>query len=311
MSTDVKKRSLGSELLASSGKRRRSVLPPQSTNKVNEDGIAQCFHKVSTSLYVSLAPIHLNDPINGIKAQHLDPLVMTYFPKAKGVVLAYSNIKLSSDNVSQDSHDKTISVAKIEGSSPFTFLWITVDFLVWRPQVGDVVEGYIYMQTASHLGLLIHDTFNASIKKYNIPSGWQFVPNQADEITDDTATKFKSFGYWMDENEVKVEGKIKFTIKSIHTTGKVVSVEGTLITPGSEREAQPVLRERRSSTSTAPATPGKHKRFDEVDEVVLEIPEPKDEDDLPTYAKEESDSDEADEDNVVVNKEESDSEDSS
>ncbi|KAK6460600.1 DNA-dependent RNA polymerase I subunit A43 [Scheffersomyces coipomensis] len=305
MSTEIKKRSGGSDNVTSSFKRRKSVIQPKSTNPLNDEGISQCFHTVSTSLYVSLAPVHLDNPINGIKAQHLDPLIMQYFSKAKGVVLAYSNIKLSEDNISEDSKDRTISVAKIEGSSPFTFLWITVDFLVWRPQVGDVLEGHIYMQTASHLGLLIHDTFNASIKKFNIPTSWQFVPSQVDEIADDTANKFKSFGYWMDENEIKIEGKLQFTVKAIHSTGRVVSVEGTLITPGSEKDAQPLFSERRSSI-TSQTTTTKHKRFDDAEDTIVEIPEPKDENDLPKYVKAESDEEDLDEDTAVVNKNESD-----
>ncbi|ODV82199.1 uncharacterized protein CANTADRAFT_24819 [Suhomyces tanzawaensis NRRL Y-17324] len=274
---------------------KRPSIAPKSTNKLGEDGISECFHKVTTRMYVSLAPMHLKNPINGIKAQHLDPLIMNYFPKAKGVVLAYSNIKLSSDNISIDSEDQPISIARIEGSSPFTFLWVTLDLLIWRPQVGDELEGYIYMQTASHLGLLVHDTFNASIKKYNIPSGWSFIPNQEDEVQEETTTpKFKSFGYWVDENEVKIEGKLKFTIKAIHSAGRVVSVEGTLIKPGAEKDAQPVFRERRSSASNGPSgsPKGKHMKFDEEPiETVTEIPEPTDENELPGYAKDSDDED--------------------
>lgn len=267
-----------------SSKRRQTIMP-SSTNSVDSSGISECFHKITTEMYVSLAPIHLNDPVNGIKAQHLDPLVMQYFPKARGVVLSYSNIKLDNDNITTDTDGNPILIAKIEGSSPITFLWITLDLLVWRPQVGDSVEGYIYMQTASHLGLLIHDTFNASIKKYNIPADWQFIPSQEDEelATESEDTKFKSFGYWVDENENKVEGKLQFTIKSIHSAGRVVSLEGTLIKPGSERESQPV--ERRTSVQKIEykhSEESKHTKFDDEREA-SEIPEPTSEEDIPAY----------------------------
>lgn len=280
-------------------KRKQSIIP-KSSNAVGDDGLSQCFQKVTTQMYVSLAPKHLHNPINGLKAQHLDPMIMTYFPKARGVVLAYSNITLSDDNITTDSDNNVITIAKIEGSSPFTFLWITVDLLIWRPLAGDVLEGYIYMQTASHLGLLIHDTFNASIKKYNIPNDWRFVPNQEDELNDDS-TNFKSFGYWVDENDTKVEGKLRFTIKSMQTSGKVVSAEGTLIKPGAEKDSQPISRERRSSTSSQAKS--KHMKFDDDIPSVVEIEEPT-EDTLPAYV---NDSDEP-EDGAIVNN--SDSEDS-
>lgn len=277
-------------------KKRTPFVVPKSTNSVDDNGVAQCFHTVSTSLYVSLAPSHLNNPINGIKAQHLDPLVMSYFAKADGVVLSYSNIQLSDENQATNADDEPTTVARIDGSTPFTFLWITVDLLVWRPQIGDTLEGSVYMQTASHIGLLIHDTFNASIKKYNVPQTWEFIPNQEDEISNTDDNKFKSFGYWQDEEQNKVEGKIKFTVKTIYTSGKVVSVEGSLITPGTEADAQPIVRERRSSVQAA----NKHTKFDD-EPTVTEIPEPKEEDDnvIPGYV---GGSDDEDEDGEVVNK---------
>lgn len=264
--------------------------------------------------------MHINDPINGIKSQHLDPLLMTYFPAAKGVVLAYLNISIGDDN--ETLQDPRVTIAKIEGNSPFTFMWINVDLLVWSPQVGDVLEGDVYMQTAGHLGLLIGDTFNCSIRKYGIPESWQFVPVQEDEVVNEDEEqegdkKFKNFGYWIDENEIKVEGKLKFTVKAIHTSGRVVSVDGTLIKPGEEKSAQPVARGsdiRRGSTSTVQAG-GKHKKFDDDEEdnepTVTVIPEPEAEDDddtkLPAYIKA-SDDENEDEDGEVVNKD-SDSED--
>ena len=272
-------------------------------NPVNKDGVSECFKKFTTELYVSLAPCFINDPINGIKAQHLDPLVMTYFPKAKGVVIAYSNLKLSPENKTTDTDDNPIYVSTVSNSSPFTYLWVTVDLLIWQPNAGDIIEGYSYMQTASHIGLLVHDTFNATIKKLNIPAEWRFVPSQVDEYAEseqDTG-KFKSFGYWVDENDVKIEGKIKFTVKSVHASGRVVSLAGTLIKPGSEKDAQPVIRERRSSNSGVNASSGKHKKFDEEDvPSVTEIPEPESESiesAIPTYINSEEEA----EDGAIVN----------
>ena len=272
-------------------------------NPVNKDGVSECFKKFTTELYVSLAPCFINDPINGIKAQHLDPLVMTYFPKAKGVVIAYSNLKLSPENKTTDTDDNPIYVSTVSNSSPFTYLWVTVDLLIWQPNAGDIIEGYSYMQTASHIGLLVHDTFNATIKKLNMPAEGRFVPSQVDEYAEseqDTG-KFKSFGYWVDENDVKIEGKIKFTVKSVHASGRVVSLAGTLIKPGSEKDAQPVIRERRSSNSGVNASSGKHKKFDEEDvPTVTEIPEPESESiesAIPTYINSEEEA----EDGAIVN----------
>ncbi|KAH3666230.1 hypothetical protein OGAPHI_004419 [Ogataea philodendri] len=260
------------------------------SNPVDETGLSKCFHKVKSRLYLSLAPCHINSPIDGIKQQHLDPMLMTYVPFAKGVLLGYFNVQLSSENVIEEEDGTETAVAKISNDNPFAFLWCTADLLVWRPQIGDVVEGWSYMQSQSHIGLLINDTFNATIKKGGIPPGWRYIPNQVDEYnTENESEKFgKSLGQWLDENEVPVEGKIRFTIKALHAAGKVVSVEGSLIKPGLDKDSQPVVRD------------GKHRKFADVEEVTVDDEENGEEkDEVPRYQQDDEDEDE-DEDNKVV-----------
>lgn len=256
---------------------------PKATNPLNSEGVSQCFSKVNAKLYLSLAPCHITNPINGLKAQHLDSLIMTYFPQAEGVVISYSNIKILKDGYQYEDTNGVVTVlAKVGDSSPFTFVWVSVDFIVWKPQVNDFIEGYIYMQTASHIGLLIHDTFNASIKKFNIPQNWEFVPQQVDEVSEEDS-KVRNMGYWVDENGAKIEGKIKFMIKYIHNSSRVVNIDGTLIQPGSEVENQPVSRKRRSSVSIEQVSQNKHKKFDDDDDINNEKPmEPIEEKDTET-----------------------------
>lgn len=268
------------------GKRGHSLT--QSKNKLDKDGFSECFHKLVVSLHVSLAPCFNRDPFRGIKVQHLDPMLMTYSPIARGVVIAYADLHLSNKNIDEES-DEQNGVAKIANSSPFSFLWVLISLLIWKPQIGDVMEGYIYMQTPSHIGLLVHDTFNASIKKFNIPDGWSFIPNQEDEYMEDNDghSRFKSFGYWMDNTGARVEGRLRFTVKSIHTTGKVVSLEGTLLNPYSEKDAQPVTLPPEESSKSESTS--RHKKFDDEVDIenitVTDIPEPKDDDfaQLPKY----------------------------
>lgn len=259
----------------------------KTTNKVNDEGISECFKVIRTKFYLSLAPCHLANPINGVKSQHLEPLVMKYHPKARGVVLSYFNITLSNE---RDGGESQTSLVKVNDASPFAFLWATVDLLIWQPQQGDVLEGYIYMQTQSHIGLLVHDTFNASLKFKNLPQDWEFVPSQADEYSEEQSSensKFRSYGHWVDGNGTKVEGKIKFSVKRVNTAGRMVSLEGTLVSPESELDAQPVSTERRKlSTSAAAASNATHMRFDDEPDApeVTEIPEAAAED-VPTYEK--------------------------
>lgn len=272
-------------------------------NQVNENGISECFKVVRSDMYLSLAPCHLSNPINGLKCQHLDPMVMKYFPKADGVVLGYFNIELNQSKQAEEALDVILS--KVDDSTPFTFLWIKVDLLIWKPRVGDVLEGYVYMQTQSHIGLLVHDTFNASIKVRSIPRDWLFVPSQEDEYNEEnqqgSSSKFRSYGYWTDSKGIKIEGKIKFTVKGVHTTGKMVSIEGTLISPESEMDAQPVYSEQTTNNITTESS-ATHKRFDDEEEVgAAESTEPSpsekaQEEAVPSYEKDKESSSESDSD---------------
>lgn len=197
-------------------------------------GISECFHKVSTSMYVSLAPMFSQKPVAGIKSQHLDPLVTRYFAPAGGVVLAHYNLKLYKRGADSD---KASVMGKFVNESPFTFMWISTDLLVWKPQVGDRLEGYVNMQTPSHIGLLVHDTFNCSIKYANIPEDWVFTPfaegqsASHQESTTSVAKKDRvrqSMGYWSDGSGQRVDGKLEFIIKSVHTAN-MVYLSGSLV----------------------------------------------------------------------------------
>ncbi|GMM36338.1 DNA-directed RNA polymerase I subunit [Saccharomycopsis crataegensis] len=281
MSTVIstKKRTLtgGSSISA----KKVKIIP---TNEIDEEtNLSKCFHTVTAKLYISLAPMFFNDPIKGVKQQHLDPLLMSYFSEARGIILSYSNIKFLKDNYSDDGASL---LGTIKFDTPFAFMWISVNFLVWRPMVGDIIKGYSYMQSPSHIGLLIHDTFNANIKKYYIPNNWEFVPNADDENQEtegeeESGNNLRSLGYWVDENGVKVDGELQFTIRAIHSAGKFVSVEGTLIKPGQEEDFGISSEEKPHQVST-------HKKFfdeDVEDTTLTVIPEPAKEglEDLPKY----------------------------
>ncbi|ODV82905.1 hypothetical protein CANARDRAFT_204258 [[Candida] arabinofermentans NRRL YB-2248] len=297
----------------SNNKRRLSqhtTLIKKSTNKIDEEtGLSRCLHRVRMKLYLSLAPIYINNPIDGLKQQHLDTMLMTFYKPVKGVILSYFNLKVSNEHKSNDF--KNSSIVKVSDSNPFCFIWCDVDFLIWKPQIGDIIDGWSYLQTQSHIGLLINDTFNASIKKYNIPNTWKFIPNQIDEFDNNSNNNgnstvdninnnninnnsSKSLGQWVDENEVPIEGKLRFIVKALHTAGKVISIEGTLLKPGSESDSQPVVRD------------SKHKKFDDlvvttnINDSIIDDDD-KEEFTAPKYINgSDSDDDAEDEDNKIV-----------
>lgn len=200
----------------------------QSSNPIDEeDGCSKCIVKVPVSLYASIAPIYQQASQDGIMRQHLNNMVMKFNNELGGVVLGYDNLEILGDQA-----EESEKLVKLTADTPFAFTWCHVDIIVWQPQVGDIVEGWIFIQSASHIGLLIHDAFNASIKKNSIPNDWTFIHNEdLGENSQDSEDKkkFQSLGHWVDGQGEQLGGKLKFTIRNVYTTGRMVSLEGTLL----------------------------------------------------------------------------------
>ncbi|CAG97892.1 DNA-directed RNA polymerase I subunit RPA43 [Kluyveromyces lactis] len=205
-----------------------------------EDGCSKCIVRVPVFMYVSLAPIYQQLPKEGIMRQHLNGMVMKYNADVGGVILGYENLSILGEEPTEEDE----KLMKLTADTPFAFTWCNVEVIVWQPQVGDTIEGWIFIQSASHIGLLIHDAFNASIKKNNIPNDWTFIHNEettenGQDSTDDR--KFQSLGHWVDGNGQQLGGKLKFKVKNVYTTGRMVSLEGTLLDDsarGSHSEAE-------------------------------------------------------------------------
>lgn len=249
-----------------------------SSNKLSIDpktGLSQCFSLVHTTLYLPLAPCYILKPNFGIQTQHLDPLLLSWYGPLGGVILAYQNLKLlgQSEEEQEVANEDSEAFGKIIHESPYSYFWISVDFLIWKPQPGQVIKGDVNFQASSHISLLVHGVFLANIRREDIPESWQFVFFEADEnaensedvqggeegeqgssqaadavnkIADDiqeeemkkngeyTKAKemqnaVKSLGYWVDENGQKVNDTLRFNVKRIFSSGKVVSLQGTLL----------------------------------------------------------------------------------
>ncbi|KAK7208088.1 hypothetical protein BZA70DRAFT_272877 [Myxozyma melibiosi] len=218
---------------------RQGAYPPSSVSVLGNPPPSQCFFRVSAELYLSIAPMYSLSPLQGVRAQHLDPLTMTYFHPVNGIVLAVLDVSVDEN-----------AGARIINESPFAFAWVNAEFLVWRPKRGDILQGRINMQSRSHIGLLVCDVFNASITRDRIPPKWKFVENDYNNEEeeeeeeedrdaagllisgDDRPAASKSYGSWVDAKGKKVDGKLTFVIEALETSGKLFSIEGSLLKLG-------------------------------------------------------------------------------
>ena len=205
------------------------------------------FRLQTSSFYLPLSPISQLHPLQGLCAEHLSPLILTYYAPLHGVVLSYSNLRLS-EEVGDVSHriSQGSVLARSVDEYGASFVWITADFLTFNPRRGAWIEGWINLQNESHLGLVCWNLFNASIDRRRLPSDWKWIDGEKDAAAKTKAPSRNNFqqsielqevhvqpieagtqhsqGYFEDGVGKKVEGSLRFKIKDVEAS------------PGSDRE---------------------------------------------------------------------------
>ncbi|KAJ9657744.1 hypothetical protein H2201_008057 [Coniosporium apollinis] len=230
----------------------------------------------TTSLYLPLSPITYASPIPGLCAEHLSPLLLTYYPPLHGVVLSYANVRLSTERPST-SHppDRTDTEEPVLAHSideyGASFVWATADFVVLRPRRGVWLEGYVNLLNESYLGLVVYNLFSASVHRNRLPRDWQWVEDASgggerqalagaeegdgegeEEGAKDADGDVKmrrshgrgrqAEGYYLNGEGEKVDGLIRFRIRDFESgVGEgekgFLSIEGTMLSEEEEKEA--------------------------------------------------------------------------
>ena len=224
------------------------------------------------AFYLPLPPICALYPLKGICAVHFSPLIMTYYHPMRGVVLAYENAHLglppdADDEGGDEQPSSTHALCVNEYAAPY--LWVTADFLVYRPERGMRVEGYVTTHSEGHLGMLCLNAFNASIERKRMPKGWKWVGpaassqskarlNGGDEVEDGqgevvekpfdpfaaTAGIPEDEGYWEDGEGRRIEGRLNFRVKDLIVSRPgdrekgFFGIEGTLLSEEEEKETE-------------------------------------------------------------------------
>ncbi|KAJ2524174.1 hypothetical protein GGH20_004109 [Coemansia sp. RSA 1937] len=205
------------------------------------------FCESTTRLTVTLAPANSSDHWAGIR-ETLNGMLLRFVPQIRGVVLGYSNIKVLS------------KAALLYSDSPFGQLEVSAQLLLWRPISGMSLRGSINVQSPDHIGLLLWDTFNASIPASFIPkSKYEWRPfgdeelaagktedtSSSEQSSDDTEDSAKSdaeetpskesakfgSGEWVlkgTSQGIGASGSLEFVVADVIRADNVLSVTGAL-----------------------------------------------------------------------------------
>ncbi|PYH86925.1 hypothetical protein BO82DRAFT_350029 [Aspergillus uvarum CBS 121591] len=153
----------------------------------------------TATLYLPLSPISIS-PTHAqasLMAEHLSPLLLTYYPPLEGIVLAYSNVTISSTPpnspgsaaaaAATEDHPQPLTLARTAGEYGVLYVYLTATFLVFRPQRGQLLEGWVNVQSEGFLGAIALNLFSVGIERKRLPSNWKWIP-PGDEHEDETTT---------------------------------------------------------------------------------------------------------------------------
>lgn len=235
------------------------------------------FVRATGSLLLPLAPQAYSYPLQGLCAEHLSPLLLTYYPPLQGIVLSYSSPRISerphpepSYLAPSDADAQPLVLARTVDEYAAPLVWLTADFLLLRPKRGTYLAGAVRVQNPSWLGLVCWNYFSAGIPKRRLPPSWKWVEGQAGgalkqengdvdeeleyaqeevgEAAADVDTEDLE-GYWVDGEGKKVQGIIEFRLRdfeSLPTTERekgFTSLGGTLLSEEEDRKADAELKE--------------------------------------------------------------------
>ena len=246
-------------------KKRNLVKSSKTTNKgphLSHESSHSPFTVQKSSLYLSLSPIAQNRPLQGLCAEHLSPLILTYYPPLRGVVLSYNNAQLSNAPQQTTTSNHEVYAETIDEYAA-SHVWITADFLLFRPQKGCLIEGWINLQNEGNIGLVCWNFFNATIAKNRLPRDWKWVSgglnvrsskkklkgsersDRSDVPHGESNSQLNGLseveGYFGDGKGTRIQGLLQFTVKDVDTSrstggdNNFLSIEGTLLDEDEER----------------------------------------------------------------------------
>ena len=248
------------------------IIPPISP----DSSAGSSFQQQTSSFYLPLSPISQAHPLQGLCAEHLSPLILTYYPPFHGVILSYSNARLSSSPTATPQTEDVLARSIDEYAA--SFIWVTADFLLFKPETGNVLEGWINLQNEGNIGLVCLNFFNASIERKRLPKEWKWMSEgvgalrklnknleddglgEEAEQEEPRANGLKDIeGHFEDDLGNPVEGLIRFRVEDIEISRSAdrengfLSIEGSMLSEDDEkqlREEEAIRVQRRALKRT-------------------------------------------------------------
>lgn len=176
-------------------KRRRS----QEQEVAPEPVVSSSFLKKKVELTVSLLPADLANVKKSVE-QHLRRFLLKYADGVGGIMLAFDNVKVGSRGA-------------ILNELPYIHYAVSCDALVFAPKPDAALRGIVTESFHSHLSLIVHQYFNASISAEELRSaGFEFDEDAEQWYHNDAA--------------LTKDDSVEFVVGRVHESGGIISIDG-------------------------------------------------------------------------------------
>jgi DNA-directed RNA polymerase I subunit RPA43 len=231
------------------------------------------FLETTASIRVSIPPVAQGYPLEGVCSNYLSPLLLTWHPQLKGIIMSYNNARLASspppietsggskqrgesaDEDEDEDEDGLGPLAQAVDEYAAPFIWVTAQFLIFRPRKGVTLEGQINLQNESHIGLILWNLFSVSIEKKCLPRSWTWHDDTEGDADDAMASantydkpmngESEVWGQWYLDNGDPVEGVLRFRVTdfdaappSSGTEQSFLTIEGTMLSEKEEKQLE-------------------------------------------------------------------------
>jgi DNA-directed RNA polymerase I subunit RPA43 len=175
-------------------------------------------HIERISQYVSLSPSSLNNPLPALCASIFSPLLLSYFPPARGIVLAYEDVELSdrapSSTGGSAGHNQGGLLLRHVDEYTAPYLWATASFLIFRPVAHAHLSGRVTHQSKTHITLSYLNTFPVSVTSEHLPKEWTWHAEQSGKVTKGWDGRLSDEGgWWVNGEGEKVDGELEVRIR--------------------------------------------------------------------------------------------------
>jgi hypothetical protein len=144
-------------------------------------------------IFFHLPPIYLSDIKGGIQKELYKKYLFKYLDEFHGVPICYNYATL----------DFSKEPSEVIFENPYVHIKATVEFLVFSPQVGSLMQCTVNKQSEDHVGGLVYGAFNVSIGGHSMKRAgytWNVEANcweytlEDQQITFGTELSFKLKG---------------------------------------------------------------------------------------------------------------------